>query len=475
MSIIDITELEEERSFRDELASITSDGRRKWIYARQPKGKFYTARSIVAVFLLAFLFLSPHIRLNGHQFMLLNILERKFIILGVPFMPQDFHLVVLLALTTIVSIALFTAVLGRIWCGWLCPQTIFLEMLFRRIEWLIEGSPKEQVLLDKGAWNGKKTGKKVLKHSIFYALSFLIANTFLAYIIGSDQLWHIITDDPRRHLAGLGIITAFSAVFYAVFARFREQACLIACPYGRYMSALVDTNTIAVTYDFKRGEPRGKFTRADRAAAPEEHIAKGDCIDCHQCVVVCPTGIDIRNGIQLECVNCTACIDACDMVMEKVGKPKGLIRYTSWNAVKTSIQQVFTARIKGYLAVWLILLTLVTVLFMRRGDSETLIMRQPGTTFVREANGALANFFNVAITNKTFNPLNTQLVLLQPKGIQMKALGSLSPVAPLSTLDSRILLSFPPGTYKSGKNPVRFAIVSDGKVLEEVETVFIAP
>jgi len=471
MSIIDVP-IEDVENFRNELASIDRDGSRKWIYARQPKGRNYTARTIVASILLIFLFAGPHIYVNGHPFMLLNLPERMFIVFGIPFMPQDFHLVVLLALSSLVSVALFTAIAGRIWCGWICPQTIFLEMIFRRIEWFIEGSPKEQATLNAGPWSQKKIFKKSIKHLIFYGISFAIANTFLAYIIGRDELIKIQLDDPMHHLAGLGIITLFSFVFYAVFARFREQACLIVCPYGRYQSVLVDKNTIAVTYDFLRGEPRGK---QKNRYAEHTHSNSGDCIDCHQCVVVCPTGIDIRNGIQLECVNCTACIDACDNVMEKINKPKGLIRYTSWEAVKNGTANILTARIKAYLVVWVILLTILGYMFSKRTETETLILRQPGTTFVKQGNDAIGNFFNVMITNKTFGDKDLEIKILSPKNATMKPLGSFTPVKEFTTLESRILISIPKNSAVSGRTNIQFGIYSNGKILETVQSAFIAP
>jgi len=471
MSIIDVP-IEDVENFRNELASIDRDGSRKWIYARQPKGRYYTARTVVASILLIFLFAGPHIYVNGHPFMLLNLPERMFIVFGIPFMPQDFHLVVLLALSSLVSVALFTAIAGRIWCGWICPQTIFLEMIFRRIEWFIEGSPKEQATLNAGPWSSKKIVKKSIKHLIFFGISFAIANTFLAYIIGRDALIKIQLDDPMNHLAGLGIITLFSFVFYAVFARFREQACLIACPYGRYQSVLVDKNTIAVTYDFLRGEPRGK---QKNRKSEDAQINSGDCIDCHQCVVVCPTGIDIRNGIQLECVNCTACIDACDHVMKKIDKPKGLIRYTSWEAVKNGTANIFTARIKSYLAVWVILLTILGYMFSKRTETETLILRQPGTTFVKQGNDAIGNFFNVMITNKTFGDKDIEIKILSPKNASMKPLGSFTPVKEFATLESRMLISIPKNSAVSGKTMIHFGIYSNGKILETVQSAFIAP
>ncbi|MFZ9976683.1 MAG: cytochrome c oxidase accessory protein CcoG [Candidatus Kapaibacteriota bacterium] len=471
MSIIDIP-VEDVENFRNELASIDRNGSRKWIYARQPKGQYYTARTIVATILLIFLFAGPHIYVNGHPFMLLNLPERMFIVFGIPFMPQDFHLVVLLALSALVSVALFTAIAGRIWCGWMCPQTIFLEMVFRRIEWFIEGSPKEQAILNAGRWTQKKILKKSVKHIIFFGISFAIANTFLAYIIGRDELLKIQLDDPMNHLSGLGIITLFSFVFYAVFARFREQACLIACPYGRYQSVLVDKNTIAVTYDFVRGEPRGKQKNNN---VGDVQTIKGDCIDCHQCVVVCPTGIDIRNGIQLECVNCTACIDACDHVMTKVGSPKGLIRYTSWEAVKNGTANIFTGRIKAYLAVWIILLSIVAFMFSKRTETETLILRQPGTTFIKQGNDAIGNFFNVMITNKTFGNKEINIKVLSPNTATMRPLGSFTPVKEFTTLESRILVSIPKESATSGKTMIQFGIYSHGTLLETVQSAFIAP
>jgi len=471
MSIIDIP-VEDVENFRNELASIDRDGSRKWIYARQPKGQYYTARTIVATILLIFLFAGPHIYVNGHPFMLLNLPERMFIVFGIPFMPQDFHLVVLLALSALVSVALFTAIAGRIWCGWMCPQTIFLEMVFRRIEWFIEGSPKEQAILNAGRWTQKKILKKSVKHIIFFGISFAIANTFLAYIIGRDELLKIQLDDPMNHLSGLGIITLFSFVFYAVFARFREQACLIACPYGRYQSVLVDKNTIAVTYDFVRGEPRGKQKNNN---VGDVQTIKGDCIDCHQCVVVCPTGIDIRNGIQLECVNCTACIDACDHVMTKVGSPKSLIRYTSWEAVKNGTANIFTGRIKAYLAVWIILLSIVAFMFSKRTETETLILRQPGTTFIQQGNDAIGNFFNVMITNKTFGNKEINIKVISPNTATMRPLGSFTPVKEFTTLESRILVSIPKESATSGKTIIQFGIYSHGTLLETVQSAFIAP
>ncbi|MFN8358952.1 MAG: cytochrome c oxidase accessory protein CcoG [Candidatus Kapaibacterium sp.] len=477
MSILDQTEAE--GTFRDNLATIHKDGTRNWIYVQKPSGRFYNARTVVSVFLLAFLFLGPYIRVGGNRpLMLLNILERKFVLFGVPFWPQDFYLLVLVVLTALVAIVLFTAVFGRIWCGWLCPQTIFLEMLFRKIEYAIEGSASSQKVLDSAPMSMAKAIKKGGKHVIFFSLSFIIANTFLAYIIGSEQLFTIITDPIGSHVGGLTAITIFSFVFYAVFARFREQACVVVCPYGRYMSSLVDEDTIAVTYDFKRGEPRGKFTKADKIqqkGGEAQAAPRGDCIDCHQCVNVCPTGIDIRNGIQLECVNCTACIDACDTIMTKINKPVGLIRYSSFNAIKDGIRHRMKPRIIAYGVVFVLLLTTVSYLFATRPELEILILRQPGTMFQKIGEDKYANFYIFQGVNKTYADLPLDVVLSSPQKGSITPLGSFSPIHQQSAKEMRFILTLPKDQLSKSQTKVKFKLVSNGTTIKEIETSFIGP
>ena len=362
-------------SFRDSLATVNEKGKRNWIYPKKPSGKLYNARTYLSWLLLLVLFLTPFIKINGHPFLLFNVLKRNFILFGIPFGPHDFHIFVLAMITIIVFIILFTVVFGRLFCGWVCPQTIFMEMVFRKIEYWIEGSAKEQILLHQQKWNLNKSVKKLSKYSIFYAISFLISNIFLAYIIGIDELIKIITDPPSQHINGLIGIIAFSGVFYWVFASFREQVCTMVCPYGRLQGVLLDRDSIVITYDDKRGEPRGKIKKN------EDQSDKGDCVDCHLCVDVCPTGIDIRNGIQLECVNCTACIDVCNDVMVKINKPKGLIRYDSINGVEKNQGFKFTARMKSYSVLLILLLSVLGYLIASRTDYSINILRTPGLMF----------------------------------------------------------------------------------------------
>lgn len=457
-------------TFRNELASLNTDGRRRWIYARQPSGPYYRARTIVAVFLLAFLLLAPFIMVHGQPLMLLNVLERRFVLLGVVFPPQDFGLVVLIALVAIISVLLATVVGGRIWCGWMCPQTIFMEMVFRKLEYVIEGSAEQQLRRNRGPWTTEKVLRKGSKQAIFFAMSFVIANVFLAWVIGAGALRVIVTDSPGRHLGGLSAIVLFTSVFYLVFARFREQACVLACPYGRMMSALIDAQTVTVTYDGGRGEPRGRIV----AGAPPG--SAGDCIDCHRCVTVCPTGIDIRNGIQLECVACTACIDACDDVMERVGRPPGLIRHASAAEVRGGTpHRWLTGRVTAYSGVWLLLVGVLAVLLSIRPDLDVLVLRQAGTLYVALPGGDVANFYTVQALNRTGHAAAFEIDVIEPRGATVTPLGSLGPVAPHSVLDGRFLLRVPRSGLTGPSTSVRVRIRSHGQAVQTIESAFLGP
>jgi cytochrome c oxidase accessory protein FixG len=468
---------EEHDAFRNELASVARDGRRKWVYARKPAGRLYRGRTALSWVLLAFLFLAPFIRVGSQPLMMLNVLERRFVLLGVLFRPQDFYLVVLIGLTLLVTVVLSTVVFGRIWCGWLCPQTIFMEMLFRKLEYLIEGSAEQQLRRDRGPWTPDKALRRSAKHVIFFGLSFVIANVFLAWIIGAPALTEIVTDPPAGHIVGLVAILIFTFVFYMVFARFREQACVLACPYGRMLSALTDARTITITYDWRRGEPRHRIVRGGHAPA-------GDCIDCHQCVTVCPTGIDIRDGIQLECVNCTACIDACNAVMVRVGRPEGLIRFTSHHAVSTAaagvevprtIKGALSARVAAYTAVWLVLACSVAVLLAGRRDLDVLILRQPGTLFATVTGGDVANFYSVQALNRTGRARTFTIEVVEPRGGTITALGELGTVAAYGLEESRVLLRVQPGALAGASTQVRFAVRADDGVVQTIESSFVGP
>lgn len=464
-------ELLYDANFRDSLGNVTRSGKRLKIHPKQPAGRYHTARRLVSLLLLGLLFAGPFIKINGHPLLLLNILERKFVLFGTPFWPQDFHLFLLTMLTGLVALVLFTAVFGRLWCGWACPQTVFLEMVFRKIEYLIEGDAARQVRLARAPWTRQKIFKKGLKHGVFFAVSFLIANTFLAYIIGIEALWEIVTDPPQAHLAGLASITLFSLVFYGVFARFREQACIIVCPYGRWQSVMVNEDTIAVTYDHKRGEPRARLRRGQEA----KQQSAGDCIDCKQCVHVCPTGIDIRNGIQMECVNCTACIDACDTIMDRVERPRGLIRYASLNSVERGQRRLLTPRILGYAGILAVLLGLVVYLFATRAELEAVILREPGRLYNELPGGRLSNFYSIKVINKTFDPRPVEIRLKHPTAGNLTYLGDLSAVPAQQILEGRFFVAVPLADLQPGKNAVRFSVYSGDLLIDTIDSSFLAP
>jgi cytochrome c oxidase accessory protein FixG len=459
---------EEEMTYRDRIATIDEEGKRNWIYPKKQDGPFFRARTRLSWALLAFLFGAPFIKVGGDPLLLFNIIERKFIIFGVKFWPQDFHLFVLIMIAAIVFIFLFTAVFGRLFCGWICPQTVFMEMLFRKIEWAIEGNASQQRALNAAPWTPGKFAKKSFKHTVFYTIAFFIGNTFLAYLIGIDQLLTIVTDDPANHLGGLTTMIIFSGVFYFVFAWFREQACTLVCPYGRLQSVLLDPNSIVISYDFVRGEPREKF----RKTASRE--GRGDCIDCRQCVAVCPTGIDIRNGTQLECVNCTACIDACDEVMTKVGLPPKLIKYASYNNISTGARKILTPRVIGYSAVLTLLIGVIIFLLASRGQIETTILRAPGTMFELKADGTISNLYTVKVVNKTSDQLPVTLKLLQPQGV-LVMVGNAMTVPSEGLAQAAFFIDIPKEHVPHAKIPVRIGVFAGERQLESVETTFMGP
>lgn len=456
-------------SFRDRIATVDAKGKRKWIYALQPKGRFYSIRTYVSYFFFLIFFSLPFIHVNGRPLFLFNITQAKFILFGKVFWPQDFFIFGLTMITFIVFIVLFTAAFGRLFCGWVCPQTIFMEMFFRKIEYLIEGDAPQQKLLASSPWNTNKLLRKTGKHVVFYAMSFIIANFFLAYIIGIDDLWKIITEPIHQHWAGFLSITFFSAVFYAVYAFFREQACTVVCPYGRLQSVLLDKNSMIVAYDYKRGEPRGKYDK-------RHEREQGDCIDCAQCVRVCPTGIDIRNGTQLECVHCTACIDACDQVMEKIHQPTGLIRYASETGIANKEKLHYTTRMKMYTVLLGILLSILSFMLASRKDVDATVMRTPGLLYQERGLDSVTNLYNIKIANKTIQNVPLTLKLENSPGT-IEIIGSrhLIDVKKEDQGAGTFFVVLPRHALRQRNTILKIGLYEGSKKLDVVKTSFLGP
>jgi cytochrome c oxidase accessory protein FixG len=461
--------------FRDSIGTINEEGKRAWVFPKKPSGRFYEYRKWVSYGLLLFLVASPFVKVNGQQFLMFNVLERRFNIFGFPFWPQDFHLFVISMIIGVIFIALFTVAFGRIFCGWMCPQTIFLEMVFRRIEFWIDGDRGAQIRLDRQAWNAEKIRKRVLKWIVFFIMSFLIANVFLAYLIGSDTLVRYVTDGPLQHLSTLISLLIFTAVFYFVFAWFREQVCIIACPYGRLQGVLLDNKSIVVAYDHKRGEAdngRKKFRKGEDRDA----LGHGDCIDCFQCVHVCPTGIDIRNGTQLECVNCTACIDECDTIMEKIDKPKGLIRYASEDNIEKKAPFKFTPRLKGYSAVLFILIGVLVGMLFLRNDLEANILRLPGQLYERKEGNIISNVYTFKLINKTTTVVSdVSFKLLSHKGDINVVTHKNFSVAAEELAEGTLFIDINTAALNGEKDKLKIGVYSGDKLIETATTRFLAP
>ena len=460
--------------FRDHLATAERDGSRRWLYPRKPSGRLTRYRTWFAWMLLGILFTGPFIRIQGNPLLMIDILQRKFSILGQIFWPEDTVIFAVSMLVFFTGIILFTTAFGRLWCGWACPQTVMMEMVFRKIEFLFEGDGPAAKAFDAAPWTLSKAVRKAGKHLVFFGLSFVVGNTLLSYIIGSDALLHIIRDAPRNHITGLTFMVLFSLLFYAIFARFREQACTFICPYGRFQSALLDENTIVVAYDNQRGEGRGPWKKGQDAAIRKAE-GLGDCVNCRQCVAVCPTGIDIRNGVQMECVNCTACVDACDSVMDKVGLPRGLVRYASLNGIEKNEPLRITPRMIGYSVLVTALGCLLAFLVFTRSDVETLLLRAPGGLFQQQAGGRLSNLYTVKVVNKTSHDIPVQFRLMNVDG-RIQLMGGESWTVPKEKLGERsILVEMEAGQLAGRHTPLEIGVYSNGRLLETVKSVFAGP
>ena len=455
-------------TYRDHLATVDATGRRKWVFAQRPRGKWYRKRAVISWFFFALFFGMPFVYVHGQPFIQFNIPEARFIIFGKIFWPQDFFIFGLATVTFVVSVILFTAAFGRLFCGWVCPQTILMEMLFRKVEYLILGDGARQKAMRQGPKTGVMRFKIAMKHFAFFGLSFVIANFFLAYIISIRSLWAIITGPVSAHMAGLASLLLFTGVFYAVYAFFREQACTVVCPYGRLQSVLLDRNSLIVAYDYKRGEPRAKFSKKKA----ESH---GDCIDCQQCVKVCPTGIDIRNGTQMECVGCTACIDACNFMMAKTGGAPDLIRYASENGIAEHEPLKYTLRMKLYTGLLSVLVMLLGLLLLSQKEVDATVMRTAGMLYQERGADSVSNLYTIKVANKTIRPVplemrienrNGRVQVIGDKGITIRKEDEGS---------GNFFIVLPRKEIRERKTRIHLALYDGPTKIDEIGTNFLGP
>ena len=459
-------------AYRDYVGTMDDSGKRKWVFPRKPKGKFTNYRDYTSYILLALFFTIPFLKINNNPVLLINLLDRKFFILGQSFYLQDFFILALGAVISVIFVMIFTVVFGRIFCGWLCPQTIFMEMVFRKIEYLIEGDRNKQMKLDKQNWDYEKIKKRVLKWSVFFMISVIIAHFMFLYIVGYENLFRIMKEGPLEHSIHFTSMLSFSLVFYFVFAWLREQVCTLICPYGRLQGVLIDKQTINVYYDTKRGENRAKWRNGENRKA----VSKGDCIDCGQCVVVCPTGIDIRNGQQLECINCTACIDACDEVMTKVGLPTGLVRYATETEIETGKKTGITSRMLITTIFLGLLIGFLGYLLNDRGSMEAKFIKPAGSTFFFR-DGKIVNNFTYTFLNKTNEKKVVSIKVLYPKNAEVISSSSSKIILKGDEiLKGSISISFPEKDVEFSKKNITIAVINDkGEILDTYETTFEGP
>ncbi|HEX6848759.1 MAG TPA: cytochrome c oxidase accessory protein CcoG [Chitinophagaceae bacterium] len=471
----DFTEIAEgkkellDQSFRDSVATINKQGNRNYIFPKKPKGKLYNFRTLTSIIYLIVFFSLPFIKVDGEPLFLFNVVQRKFIFFGQVFWPQDFFIFAIGLLTFMVFIIFFTVVFGRVFCGWACPQTIFMEMVFRKIEYWLDGDMMAQRRLKEMPWTAFKIRKRAIKITVFYFISFIIANFFLAYVIGMDDVMAMIKEGIGANTGTFISLLVFTTIFFFVYYWFREQVCIVVCPYGRLQGVLLDKKSIVVAYDYVRGEPRGKVKKEK-----EGEWDTGDCVDCYACVRVCPTGIDIRNGTQLECVNCTACIDACDAIMDKVGRPRGLIRYESEENIAHSKKTRFNWRIAAYSFVLILLTSALVVMLVTRTDVDARILRTAGQMFQTLPDGRVSNLYNIKLVNKTRKEIPVTMRLENIKG-EIAVVQKDMVVPKESYFQTSFFVKIDRQLVLKRKTPIVLGVYQGDKRIETIKTTFLGP
>lgn len=439
------------------LSTLEADGSRRWLHPRLSKGKHWHRRRAVAWGLIAFFTLLPWLRFQGMPVVQLDVINRKFILLGQTFLPTDTLPLAFVMVSLFLTIFFLTAVLGRVWCGWSCPQTVYMEFVFRPIERLcfgrkgIGGKPVKGV----APW------RRVAMYAVYLVICAHLANTFLAYFVGTDNLtkW-IWTSSPAAHPAAFLVFFAVTGFMMFDFAFWREQLCIIGCPYGRFQSVMLDRKSLIISYDEERGEPRGKPRKAKKGQDVALPVV-GDCIDCDTCVQVCPTGIDIRKGLQMECVACAQCIDACNDIMDRLKRPRGLIRYSSQDAMAGKPVKHLRPRVVLYPLGVVILLTATALYLVNKPGADIEVLRTLGRPFAVTADGTIDNPLRVKITNRTDAPRAYRFAMPEVQGAVIKTANDTITLTPGQTTTEAIQVLLPFEAFHAGRLQTTLEIIDD--------------
>ncbi|MEL6614163.1 MAG: cytochrome c oxidase accessory protein CcoG [Bacteroidota bacterium] len=450
------------------LTTLRADGSRTWMYPTESRGSLWRKRLVLGWALIALFVALPIVRIGGKPAVLLDIAAREFTFFGTTFYPTDTLYLMLFGISALLSIALLTALLGRVWCGWGCPQTVYLEFLFRPIERWIEG--KEHVRQRRDARKGltwDKAWRKGAKWTLYLAISTALAHVFVSYFVGWDNLLRWMQSPPSEHWGYFLLMGGTTALVAFDFGVFREQMCTITCPYARFQSVLMDEDSMIVSYDPGRGEPRGKGKARE---------GLGDCVDCFACVRTCPTGIDIRDGLQMECIACTQCIDACDAIMDKTNQPRGLIRYTSEHALEGRPTRIVRPRTAIYGGLLVALVTLLSVGLATRGSYDTDVGRAVGAPFMELPDGTVANRLRVRVRNQTPNDATFTLKAVQPSGAETRLVGQ-PPirVAAGEMTRTEAWITVPPEAFRGGSAPTTIRLTFDDGTVEDLPFTLLGP
>lgn len=417
-------------------------GQRRWLYPDRRGGAYATRRKLTAIFLIIFYLVAPWLQWNGTPLLRLDVIEKKAYLLGQIFHLNDASLIAPVLATLALLLLFATSLKGRIWCSYGCPQTVFVEWVIRPIEEFTEGSAHHRRRMDAGPFTIERALRKIVKHALFLFVSAVVANTFLSFFFGPNRIAQWVIQPPTEHPIPFLVMSLIMVGFYFDLAWFREQFCAFVCPYARFQSVMIDQNTPVVSYDSRRGEPRGQ----DRKSATKEERKHGDCIDCQLCVRVCPTGIDIRNGLQLECIMCARCIDACNMVMTNIDRPKELIKIASQNELTGTSQLPFYRRPK--VLSFAVALTLMVVAgslkIFGRDDAALTVIRAPGPAYTQMPDGRYGNMFVIHAINNTSRPIKLALQVIEPQGAEILCAQCQSELAASSELRASAIIAFDP-------------------------------